>query len=357
MPGAAPRPMKMSLRGAAQTRSSQDVRTQRRSNLRHAPGIASPKVRPLAMTQAWLFSGHAPSTNSAQAAGLVAAVAYMAIPYHLVDVYVRAAMAESVALALLPLALWGFRAAVYRPRLAAILGAGAAYAAIMWTSPLVALVFTPALAAYVVALLWWRRTDEGQRDERTTVLDETSSFVLRPSSPRAHARLRVGPRLERGVLRAGDVGAGVHQPDAVVRPVLRPRAALRLLLPTVQPFLGLRHQQTGAGRYRPGRHELPTGRGSGDPVADRAGNGPAPQARRAARGLVLGAVGAGQHLPDARCLGLGVAPPADRALRAVPLALPDAGDPAAEHPARDAGGRWGWQVWPMAWRRQTANCR
>ena len=44
MPGAAPRPMKMSLRGAAQTRSSQDVRTQRRSNLRHAPGIASPKA-------------------------------------------------------------------------------------------------------------------------------------------------------------------------------------------------------------------------------------------------------------------------------------------------------------------------
>ena len=42
-------------------------------------------------------------------AGLVAAVAYMAIPYHLVDVYVRAAMAESLALALLPLALWGFR--------------------------------------------------------------------------------------------------------------------------------------------------------------------------------------------------------------------------------------------------------
>src|SRR5512137_1607293 len=40
-------------------------------------------------------------------AGLVAAIAFMAIPYHLVDVYVRTALAESVALAFLPLALWG----------------------------------------------------------------------------------------------------------------------------------------------------------------------------------------------------------------------------------------------------------
>lgn len=86
-------------------------------------------------------------------AGVVAAVAYMTVPYHLVNVFVRAAMAESFALALLPLALWGFRAAVVRPRLASIIGAGAAFAAIMWTSNLVALVFAPALAAYVLALV------------------------------------------------------------------------------------------------------------------------------------------------------------------------------------------------------------
>ena len=57
-------------------------------------------------------------------AGLVAAVAFMAIPYHLVDVYVRAALAESVALAFLPLALWGFRETVRRPRLASDPGCG-----------------------------------------------------------------------------------------------------------------------------------------------------------------------------------------------------------------------------------------
>ena len=102
-------------------------------------------------------------------AGLVAAVAFMAIPYHLVDLYVRAALAESVALAVLPLALWGFRETVHRPRLAAILGAGFAYAAIMWTSNLVALIFTPGLAAYVAILIFrrWRRQpvaeEEGSR--------------------------------------------------------------------------------------------------------------------------------------------------------------------------------------------------
>jgi hypothetical protein len=95
-------------------------------------------------------------------AGLVAAVAYMTIPYHLVDVFVRAAMAESMALAFLPLALWGFRETIVRPRLAAVAAAGMAYALIMWTSNLVALVFTPALAIYVTALLWWRVRDAHQ---------------------------------------------------------------------------------------------------------------------------------------------------------------------------------------------------
>jgi hypothetical protein len=115
-------------------------------------------------------------------AGLVAAVAYMAIPYHLVDVYVRAAMAESVALIFLPLALWGFRETVVRPRLTAIIGAAFAYAAIMWTSNLVALVFTPGLALYVLVLWLWRIRDQRPKtnDQGRTSVFRPSSFVLRP---------------------------------------------------------------------------------------------------------------------------------------------------------------------------------
>ena len=135
-------------------------------------------------------------------AGLVAAVAYMTIPYHLVDVYVRAAMAESVALIFLPLALWGFRKTVVRPRLAAVIGAAFAYAAIMWTSNLVALVFTPGLGLYVLVLWLWR-----VRDERRTTTTETDDrrpgksssyrsapvYSLRPLSVRCFSPPRHSP--------------------------------------------------------------------------------------------------------------------------------------------------------------------
>jgi hypothetical protein len=89
-------------------------------------------------------------------AGLLAAIAYMLIPYHLVDVYVRAALPESLALALLPFVLWFFRLTVMRPRLANILGASFVYAALWWTHNLTALIFTPVLMVYVLALAWWR---------------------------------------------------------------------------------------------------------------------------------------------------------------------------------------------------------
>jgi hypothetical protein len=119
-------------------------------------------------------------------AALVAAVAYMAIPYHLVDVFVRAAMAESLALVFLPLALWGFRETVLRPRTTAILGAAAAYAAIMWTSNLVALVFTPALALYVLLLVVQRlRTGargQSSADPRPAAIVGTQEAPGRPQS-------------------------------------------------------------------------------------------------------------------------------------------------------------------------------
>lgn len=85
-------------------------------------------------------------------AALVAAVAYVYIPYHLVDVYVRAAMAESLALAMLPLALWGARRATLQPSAGHIALAAIGYAAIHLSSNLVALIFTPLLAAYIVVL-------------------------------------------------------------------------------------------------------------------------------------------------------------------------------------------------------------
>ena len=53
-------------------------------------------------------------------AALVAAIAYVYVPYHLLDIYVRAAMGETLALALLPFALWAVRRAILRPSLLAV---------------------------------------------------------------------------------------------------------------------------------------------------------------------------------------------------------------------------------------------
>ncbi len=83
-------------------------------------------------------------------AGLIAALTYVYIPYHLFDLYVRAALAESVGFIFLPLALWGFYEAMTAPRLVALLGGALAYALLMFTSNLLALLFTPILGLYVL---------------------------------------------------------------------------------------------------------------------------------------------------------------------------------------------------------------
>jgi hypothetical protein len=93
-------------------------------------------------------------------AALVAAVAYMVIPYRLLDLYVRAALAESVAYLFVPLVLWGVWATIDHPRLANILGLAFAYAALMFTSPLVTLLLTLILVFYVAFLALARANDQ-----------------------------------------------------------------------------------------------------------------------------------------------------------------------------------------------------
>jgi hypothetical protein len=93
-------------------------------------------------------------------AGLVAAVAYMVIPYRLVDLYVRAALAESVAYLFVPLVLWGVWATIYRPRLATCLGLAFAYAGLALTHPLTALLLTLILVFYIAFLALARINDK-----------------------------------------------------------------------------------------------------------------------------------------------------------------------------------------------------
>lgn len=91
-------------------------------------------------------------TNSIQAAFL-AGLVYVYVPYHIVDIYVRAALAELVALIFLPLTLWGFYEAVVNPSRKSLVAAALAYGAMHFTHNGIALLFTPVLIAWILFLM------------------------------------------------------------------------------------------------------------------------------------------------------------------------------------------------------------
>ncbi len=111
-------------------------------------------------------------------AGLIAGLVYVYIPYHLFDLYVRAALAESVGFVFVPLALWGFFETVRRPSARGIVAAGLAYAGLMFTSNLLALIFTPILGLYVA----WMLLMQG-RGGATGLTQRAGQVVLRGLPP------------------------------------------------------------------------------------------------------------------------------------------------------------------------------
>jgi len=86
-------------------------------------------------------------------AGFLAGLVYVYLPYHLFDLYVRAALAETVALVFLPLILWGFWEVVERPRLSAVVAAAFAYAGLVFSSNLILVLFSGLLGAYLIFLV------------------------------------------------------------------------------------------------------------------------------------------------------------------------------------------------------------
>jgi len=89
-------------------------------------------------------------------ASLVASVVYAYLPYHLVDLYVRGALAEFLAFVWFPLVLWAFHRLVTGPaNQRPVRGALAALllAALVVTHSLSALVFAPVLGIYLILLL------------------------------------------------------------------------------------------------------------------------------------------------------------------------------------------------------------
>ncbi len=86
-------------------------------------------------------------------AGFVAAIAYVYIPYHLVDLYVRAAQAELTAFVFPPLICWAFYelAMTRQPRY--IAAAALSYALLILAHISMAVLFTPIIGLYILFLL------------------------------------------------------------------------------------------------------------------------------------------------------------------------------------------------------------
>ena len=87
-------------------------------------------------------------------AGLLAAIAYVYIPYHLVDTYVRAAQAELVSYVFPPLVFWAFYGLAETKRARYIPIAALAYGGLLLTHIQSAVLFTPIIGLYLVYLFF-----------------------------------------------------------------------------------------------------------------------------------------------------------------------------------------------------------
>lgn len=95
-------------------------------------------------------------------AGLLAALVYVYVPYHLVDIYVRSAFAEFCAFVFLPLVLLSFYELLTTSEPRYLAWAALAYGATILTHVPTALAFTPLLGAYILCLL----IGQGGRERR-----------------------------------------------------------------------------------------------------------------------------------------------------------------------------------------------
>jgi hypothetical protein len=86
-------------------------------------------------------------------AGLLAAVVYMYVPFHLVEIFVRSAYAEFVALAVIPLLFWAFTELVSSPSPRRVALAALAYGALALTHHTTFFTYTPLLMIYIIFLL------------------------------------------------------------------------------------------------------------------------------------------------------------------------------------------------------------
>lgn len=94
-------------------------------------------------------------------AGVLGAVLYMWAPFHLLEIYVRSAFPEYVALALLPIVIWVFTSLVQHPSGTRLAWAGLAYGLLALTHHASLLTLTPFIGVYVLFLALLNRRIQG----------------------------------------------------------------------------------------------------------------------------------------------------------------------------------------------------
>lgn len=116
-------------------------------------------------------------------AAFVAALLFTFVPYRLVDIYVRAAMAEFWSLALFPWLLLSFHRLIQRPGPVMLAGSALLYAALILTHTATALLFSPFLGAAILlelVLEGWRERGQpgGAGHVRARVLAVAGALAL-----------------------------------------------------------------------------------------------------------------------------------------------------------------------------------
>jgi hypothetical protein len=86
-------------------------------------------------------------------AGLLAATVYMYAPFHLVEIFVRSAYAEFVALAVIPFVFWAFTELVAAPSVRQVAVAGFSYGLLALTHHTSLFTFSPFLIIYLAVII------------------------------------------------------------------------------------------------------------------------------------------------------------------------------------------------------------
>lgn len=107
---------------------------------------------------------HSPTPLARESMALLAAIAYMCLPYLLEDIYQRGALAEAWAMAFLPAVFWAFQRLLLQGKVSHLALGAVFLAGLVLTHNLTPLLVIPVLVAYVSFLsaqLWWAAGKEG----------------------------------------------------------------------------------------------------------------------------------------------------------------------------------------------------